>query len=137
MAVYNYQYVSVEKEKELSDVLYRKTKCNSNPKRQPTATITTADIPNFNIGTLSQDEPSAKQCKVQPMIQTPQVDIRNPIVNIPEKPIVVQPVVNLNAKDLKWNELGELVLPEIKVEVIININWHLDFMNCVLHELGN
>ncbi len=72
--------------------------------------------PNFNVGTLTQ-----LQMPKETVVKLPQVKVNALIINF-DKPIVVQLVVNLNAKDLKCNEQGEMVIPEIKVEVTNNIN---------------
>ena len=112
MAVRNYQRVSIAKEKEMSDVLYGKKH-----KTTPSHTVTSAETANFNVGTLSQMDMKPQVHRVQA-----QVEVKKPIVNFGSSPIVVQPVVNLNAKDLVWNENGQLVMPEIKVELVVNIN---------------
>ena len=96
------------------DVLYGKKL-----KRNVSATVTSLDLkeePNFNVGTLTQ-----LQMPKETVVKLPQVKVNALIINF-DKPIVVQLVVNLNAKDLKCNEQGEMVIPEIKVEVTININ---------------
>ncbi len=100
VAVHYYQCISVEKEKELSDVLYGKSKKTT--KRNPTATVTSPQDPNFNIGTLMQfAQPKEKWVKNDIIcVQKLDMEIKDPVEKTPDKTIVVQPIVNLNAKDL-------------------------------------
>ena len=101
VAVRNYQRVLVQKEQEQSDVLYGKNKWNV--KRKPTATVSSPDMANFNIGSLTQlEETMGKKAKVEHhAVQKPIVHVQVLIIRMDEKPIVVQPVINLNTKDLK------------------------------------
>ena len=50
------------------------------------------------------------------------VDIKEPIINYNQGLVTVQPVVNLNSKDLSENEKGKIMIPLMKVELTININ---------------
>ncbi len=116
VAVCNYQRVSIDKEKELSDVLYGK--CH---KKEPTHTVTSAEQSNFDVGSLSQITTKMED-KTKILVNVPDMDVKVPVLKFPDRPIVVQPMVNLNAKDLQWNEKGQVVLPEIMVKLVININ---------------
>ncbi len=55
-------------------------------------------------------------------MKLPEVKVNAPVLKFPETPIIVNPVINLNAKDLKKNADRQLLVPEIKVELMININ---------------
>ena len=111
MAVRNYQCVSSVKEKEQSEVLYGKK-----PKKMPQESPTQDDS-NFDISTLTQMQQDYKN-----VVKLPVVDVKPPVITFGESPIVVQPIINLNAKDLPKNNQGQVIMPEIKVELMININ---------------
>ncbi len=92
------------KEKELSDVLYGKK-----PKRNVSATVTSShmkdikDESNFDLGTLTQMESNSGTAVKGTVVKPPQVTVNPAVINF-DRPIIVQPVVNLNSKDLSWNE---------------------------------
>ena len=76
---------------------------------------------NFDIGTLTQMESNSGTPVKGTVVKPPQVTVNPAVINF-GRPIIVQPVVNLNSKDLSRNEKGEIVVPKIKVELTININ---------------
>ena len=120
-AVRNYQCVSIEKKKGISDVLYGK-----HPKKSTTHIIASLHAATFDMGTLSQvtgkTEISAKtEDPTKIVVNVPDIKVNAPVLKFPEKPIVVQPVVNLNARDIPQDEKGQLIMPEIMVELVINI----------------
>ena len=100
------------KEKELSDVLYGKK-----VKKNVSHTMSLHDQKeeaNFQIRTLSQVQQDHSN-----VVKLLQVEVST---EFSDNPIIVQPVINLNAKDLHKNDQRQLLIPEIKVELMININ---------------
>ena len=75
--------------------------------------------PNFEIGTLTQIQNQNVH------VTAPNVEIKPTLVKFAEKGIVVEPAINLQAKDLPRNE--RIVVPEIKVALTINIQWNMTF----------
>ncbi len=122
IAVRNYKHTSAEKKKQVSDVLYRKKKS------VPSSTISKAPVseekPDFNIGTFTQTVGNVMEFKPSETVHVKSagVDIKEPIINYNQGLVTVQPVVNLNSKDLSENEKGKIMIPLIKVELTININ---------------
>ncbi len=107
----------MNKEKELSGVLYGK--------RMKTNSSSDGNQVNFDIGSLTQmqDKKDNIQGKAHNnVVKLPDVQINAPVLKFPDIPIIVNPVINLNAMDLKQNQDGQLLVPEIKVELMININ---------------
>ena len=129
VAVRNYQRISSDKKVEQSNILYGQ-KC----KNALMSTVTSADNSNFDIGLLMQitdnDSSKAKQPKLQNVSSEPHmnftpaaVSVKQPIINIQQSEIVVEPVINVCASNLVKTEDGKFVLPPVKVALTININW--------------
>ncbi len=99
VAVCNYKHTSLEKQWEVSDILYGKRK---NP---PSVTMTKEEA-NFDLAMNSQAEHVQSDVLIQPevWINTAQVEIKEPIVNIQQPKITVSPVINLHAEQLSQNE---------------------------------
>ena len=104
----------------MSDVLYGKK-----PKKA-TSTVTGSSMntdPNFDIGSLTQvNQGNHPENEHSNVVNLPKVHINKPVLKFLEIPIIVNPVINFNTKELKWDAEGQLLVPEIKVELTININ---------------
>ena len=124
IVIRNYKRTSMQKQKEVLDVLYGKKS-----KSEPMSTITKAE---FDLGMNSQAEATRnvsmeKQdgtVTVTPTVNVNVncVNVNNPVITINQPQITVAPVINLRAQDLPQNEHGHLQLPEIDVALTININ---------------
>ncbi len=89
-------------------------------KKTPVTSVKQLEIePTFEIGSLTQKTEHQDHSNV---VKLPEVKVNAPVLKFPETPIIVNPVINLNAKDLKKNADRQLLVPEIKVELMININ---------------
>ena len=92
--------------------------------------MTSAEQSNFDIGSLTQvTENQGKQPKMDNVNNEAKVNftpaavtVKQPIVNIQQSKIVIEPVINVWAKDLVKTEDGKIVLPPVKVSLTININ---------------
>ena len=70
---------------------------------------------NMNIDEKLSDKPQVN-------IQTGQVHVKQPIINLEQQPIIVQPVINVKATDLQRKSDGTIILPLVTVNLMININ---------------
>ena len=119
VAIRNYKRTSIEKQWQVSDVLYGKAQ----KKSVPTSTVTLSSQLNFDLGMNSQavsiDPPKPKQGAVTIMltvnVNVNKVQLEEPVITINQPQITVSPVINLRAKDLPRNEQGHLQLPEIDI----------------------
>ncbi len=125
VAIRNYKHTSMEKQCEVSDVLYSKR-----AKPMASSTVTKAE---FDLGMNSQAEatkPAETMTKtdgnvtVTPTvnINVNRIDVKKPVIMINQPQIMISPVINLHAQDLPQNALGDIQLPEIDVALTININ---------------
>ncbi len=141
VAVWNYKCTSLAQQAEVSNLLYGKK-----TKSQPTATLSKA--PRDEENTTSQGNFDMDVCtqvnmnideklsdKPQVNIQTGQVHVKQPIINLEQQPIIVQPVINVKATDLQRKSDGTIILPLVTVNLMININWHVWKCFCALVEL--
>ena len=126
VAVHNYQRISADKKVEQSNMLYGQ-KC----KLPPAATVTKAEYnPDFDISGATQVLENKEQKSEKPFIegevvvnyQPANVTLKKPRINIQQNEIVVEPVINLQVKDLVMKNNGQIVIPLVKVTLTININ---------------
>lgn len=130
VVVHNYQCILSDKKMEQSNVLYGK-KC----KIAPTSTVTSASDVTFEIGgqsqLLQQDNVKVEtkinsngQDVVKPKMsfEGAPVNVLQPVINIKQGPITVEPVINLHASDLIKNKDRKFILPPVHISLTININ---------------
>ncbi len=83
----------------MSDVLYgkklKKTVSHTKTSKEE------QDQVNFDIGTLTQ-----MQKEYDNVVKLPKMNVKLPVITFNERLIVVQPVINLNAKDLHMDKLS-------------------------------
>ncbi len=116
LAVRKYKHTSMEKQCEMSDVLYGKCK-------KTTSTVSKPPDTNFDLGVNSQMElmkPQNPEPKIN--ISVPKVEINTPVINIQAPKVTVNPVINLRSQDLVTNSDECIELPEISINLTININ---------------
>ena len=118
VAVYKYKCTSMDKQRQISDVLYGKTK------KKVTSTVSKLLNTNFELGVNSQMEPNMTNNKQKPVINVnvPKVQVNAPVINVDAPKITVNPVVNLRAQDIIQKSDGQIKIPEISVNLTININ---------------
>ncbi len=129
VAVRKYKHTSMEKQKDMSEILYGKWKKNVS------STISKPPDSSFELSVNSQMDPVSTKTKDKSKINVniAQVHVNAPVINIDTPKItvnpVINPVINLWAQDLIQKSDGRIELPEISVNMMININWTFGLQN--------
>ena len=121
IAVRNYKRTSMDKQHEVSEVLYGKWK------NQPSATVTKEEAKEWTVKLMlliNMEMCSKQMCvfSLWSIWKYPKVDIQSPVLNFQQPEITVSPVINLHTSELSRNDQGQIVLPPIKITLTININ---------------
>lgn len=127
VAVRKYKRTSMEMQQQMSDVLYGKQRKHP----PPTSTVSKA-LPesSFNLWVNSQMEPTKQENNLdnvqQVNVSVPKVEINSPVNSIQAPKITINPVINLRSEELIQRNDRKIEIPEIVVNLTININkWHV------------
>ncbi len=132
VAVRKYKHTSMEKQRQMSNILYSKNK------KKVSSTVSKAPDSNFELGVNSQMDPVNMEKKEKPIINmnVPKVQINSPVINVEAPKLTVNPVINLHSQDLIQRSDRHIEVPEISVNLTININWTCWLNDLTLHSLN-